>query len=72
MQFHIEEDLDVVPSLGDPALYLKVSDGKLEGVMRVYADGNLNVSIKKSRHTPLKALGRMTQSRKVTVTFSFF
>lgn len=42
VQFHIEDDLEMVPTLGDPALYLKVSDGKLEGVMEIYVDDNLN------------------------------
>lgn len=46
VHFHVEEDLDIVPMLGDLALYMKVADGKLEGFMVVYVDDNLNTGTK--------------------------
>lgn len=43
---HIEDDLDMVLSLGDPYVYLKISDWKLEGIMEIYVDDNLNAGTK--------------------------
>lgn len=42
VEYHVEDDLSMKPSLGYPALYVKISDGKLESIMGIYVDKNLN------------------------------
>lgn len=35
----------MIPEIGDPAFYLKVSDGFIEGVMVIYVNDSLNAGI---------------------------
>lgn len=35
VHYHVEKGLDMSPTTGDPGLYLKLSDGKLEGMVGI-------------------------------------
>lgn len=52
IHFHAERDLGMTPSLGDPALYLSVSDGELEGLMAIYVDDIFTRATKNSSVNP--------------------
>lgn len=41
-EYHVENDLGMAPTIGNSALYLKIQDNRLEGIMGILVDNSLN------------------------------
>lgn len=70
--FHVEEDLGMKQTVGDPALYLKISDGELEGVVGIYVDDNIHVGNRNFEETNEESLKRFDSKPRVYDNFDFF
>lgn len=56
IHFHVEKNLEMSPTTGETALYLKMCDGKLEGLIRIYVDEKLHVGYENFEKDTLKSL----------------
>lgn len=72
VEYHVEYDLNMKPSLTDPSLYINISDGKLEGVMGIYVDGNLNDGNVSFKNMTAERLSRFDSKPRVYGEFEFF
>lgn len=72
VEYHIEDDLNLSPTLADPALYVIVSDGELHGVMGVYVDANLNAGTPRLEKITSESMKRFDSNPIVYDEFDFF
>lgn len=57
---------------GDPAFYVKVTDGSLEGLIDVYVDDNLHAGNKEFERLTSASLRRFESTPRVYENFDFF
>lgn len=72
VEYHVEDDLNMKPSIGDPALYVMISDGEMDGIMGVYVDDSLNAGTPLFEKLTAESLKRFDSKPRVFDHFEFF
>lgn len=64
-EYRLEDDLNMESSIGDPALYVKVSDGNLEEIMVLYVDDHFNAGNHTCEEITPESLNRFESNPRV-------
>lgn len=72
VEFLAEHYLNMTPSIPDPSLYVNFSDGKLEGIIIIYVDYNLNSGTKYSEEVTKESLHIFYSKPRIYDEFYFF
>lgn len=72
VEYHVQDDLDMTPCIGDAAMYVKLVDGVLQGIMGVYVDDNLNAGTTEFEEMTRESLEKFDSKPRVYDDFAFF